>query len=158
MELDVAITLVIGLAFLSLVGARLGKNYFDVEKVKHSKSVDHQLAEAKLHQEIEVLNNSNRNYVYKIRKLRDNYELDFDDVEVEDDQDEFKLSDLATSIYPKLPPSLANLIDKEEFQNAIVKTVEKSPQILDVFVEKFLKGKTDGSQTNSSTKLVETYL
>jgi len=158
MELGVAITLMIGLTAIGIIGLKVSRNYFDVEKVKHAISVDLQLEAAKLHQQIEQLANSNRNYVYKIRKMRDNYELDYDDVEVEDDQEEFKLSDLATSIYPKLPPSLANLIDKEEFQNAIVKTVEKSPQILDVFVEKFLKGKTDGSTTNSSTVLKETYL
>jgi len=159
MELGVAITLMVGLAFLAIVGARVGKNYFDVESVKHEKSVEHQLETSKLHQELELISNSNRNYMYKIRKLRESYDLDYDDLDVDSDEEDFKLSDLATSIYPKLPPSLAKLIDKEEFQNAVVKTVEKSPEILDIFIDKFLgKGKEARSETNTSNKLVETYL
>jgi len=157
MELSVAIVLVIGGSFLAVIGLKAVRNYFDVEKVKNEKSVSHQLEIAKLHQELETINNSNRNYIYKIRKMRENYDLDYDDIEVPEDQEDFKLSDLATSIYPKLPPSLANLIDKEEFQSAIAKTLEKSPEILNVFVDKFL-GKGAGSETNSSRKLEETYL
>lgn len=157
MELSVAIVLVIGGSFLAVIGLKAVRNYFDVEKIKNEKSVVHQLETAKLHQELDTANNSNRNYVYKIRKMRENYDLDYDDIEVPEGEEDFKLSDLATSIYPKLPASLANLIDKEEFQTAIAKTIEKSPEILDVFVSKFL-GKGVGSETNTSPKLVETYL
>jgi len=159
MELSVAIVLVIGGSFLAVIGLKAVRNYFDVEKVKNEKSISHQLQTAKLEQQLEILNNSNRNYVYKIRKMRENYDLDYDDIEVPEEDEDWKLSDLATSIYPKLPPSLAKLIDKEEFQTAIAKTLEKSPEILNVFVDKFLgKGGKSGSETNSTTPLKEVYI
>jgi len=159
MELEVAIVLVIGGSFLAVIGLKAVRNYFDVEKVKNEKSISHQLQTAKLEQQLEILNNSNRNYVYKIRKMRENYDLDYDDIEVPEEDEDWKLSDLATSIYPKLPPSLAKLIDKEEFQSAIAKTLEKSPEILNVFVDKFLgKGGKSGSETNSTTPLKEVYI
>lgn len=160
MELGVAITLMIGVAFISIIGARIGKNYFDVEKVKHQKSVDHQLETAELNQQIVTLVSSNRNYIYKIRKLRDDYDLDYDDFDYrEEDDEELRLSDLAKSIYPQLPSSVAKLIDKEEFQNAIVRTVEKRPEFLTKFVDMYLNKTGDGSVTsNSSVKLKSKYL
>jgi len=156
MELEVAITLMIGLSFLAIIGAKVSRNYFDTETIIHKDDTKHQLETNKLMIELETLNNSNRNYVYKIRKMRENYDLDYDDIGIDEDE-EFKLSDLATSIYPKLPPSLAKLIDKEEFQNAVVKTVEKSPEILNVFVDKFLNKKSERSTSNTSV-LQETYI
>jgi len=109
---------------------------------------------------IKDLTRSNNNYIYKIRKMRENYEIDYDDIALDETQDdEFKLSEIAQGIYPKLPESLAKLIDKEEFQNAIVKTVEKKPEILNMFLDKFIgKGSDQGSNSNSAPALLEKYL
>jgi len=154
MELDVAIVLTIGLSFLAIVAAKVGKNYFAIEMVKTEKNSEHAVEIGKLQLLLDNTENSNRNYIYKIRKLRDSYELDYDDYEY-DDSEELKLSELATSIYPKLPPSIAKLIDKEEFQNAILKTVEKKPDIINTFIDKWLN--KDGSSSNSTPKLKEVY-
>jgi len=160
MELEVGIVLMLGLSFLGILGYKAFKNYNTVESQKHN--FDSKLEHAGLifKEKILHLENSNKAYMYKIRKLRENYEIDYDDVDYEEEEEEeFRLSDLAQSIYPKLPPSLAKLIDKEEFQNAILKTVEKKPDIITSFVDKFLNKTSDqGSTSNTTQKLSETYL
>jgi len=156
MELGVAITLMIGLTAMAIIGAKIGRNYFDVETAKNQKNVEHQLESAELKQSIIALSSSNRNYIYKIRKLREDYEFDYDDIDYrEEDDEELRLSDLAKSIYPQLPASVAKLIDKEEFQNAIVKTVEKRPEFLTKFVDMYLNKTGDGSATSNSTVVLK---
>jgi len=160
MELGVAIVLMIGASFLACIGAKIGRDYFNVETSKNKQNVDHQRETSELAGQIVTLANSNRNYIYKIRKMRDEYDLDYDDVEYrEEDDEDLRLSDLAKSIYPQLPPSVAKLIDKEEFQNAIVKTVEKRPEFLTKFVDMYLNKTSDGSvKTNSEVILKSKYL
>jgi len=161
MELELGIVMMIGLAFVSILGYKAFKSYNSIEFQKNTINTQYESAALILKNRIGDLENSNKNYIYKIKKLRENYEMDYDDVEVgEEGEEEFKISDLATSIYPKLPPSLAKLIDKEEFQNAIIKTIEKKPDILNTFLDKFIGKGSDqkGSNTNSTPKLVETYL
>jgi len=158
MELEVAIVMMGGLCFLTLIAAKVGKSYFNIEMMKHEKNSEHQAQVTILKKEIEDVNNSNRNYIYKIRKLRDNFDLDFDDVEYNEEEDEdFRLSELAKSIYPKLPDSLGKLIDKEEFQTAILKTAEKNPDIITKFVDKFLN-KTETNDSSKAPALTEKYL
>jgi len=162
LESDVAIILVVGLSVLGIIGYKSLSKYLVHEstKVTNEQKV---LAETKILQlvkNLESMENSRDGYRQKFKFLQKNYDIDYDDIELEneDEQGEFKLSDLATSIYPKLPPSLSKLIDKEEFQNAIVKTVEKSPEILDIFVDKFLGKKDQGSTSNTKETLKEVYL
>ena len=159
MELEVVIVLVFGGIVVSLLSYKAFRSWNSVEFQKNTINLQHEQATLILKERIGELANSNKNYIYKIKKLRENYEIDYDDVDVEDDKEAFKLSDLAESIYPKLPPSLAKLIDKEEFQNAIVKTVEKKPEIITTFIDKFLgKGSDQGSNSNTPPPLTERYL
>ena len=158
MELTVVITVMLGLGFISIIGFKAFKNYNTVELQKNQNSQIQKQTQLIYEQQIQKLETSNKNYKNKIRSLRENFDLDYNDVEYDEGEDqEFRLSELATSIYPKLPPSLAKLIDKEEFQNAIVKTVEKKPDIINTFVDKFLGNKTD-NDSNTTPKLKETYL
>jgi len=160
MELEVAVVLGVVVIFCSILGLKAFKNYNSVETSKLKMSSEVEAVRLTAQSTIKDLTRSNNNYVYKIRKMRENYDLDYDDIDVPDQEDEdFKLSDLATSIYPKLPEGLAKLIDKEEFQNAIIKTVEKKPEILGTFIDKFLgKNKDKGSSSNSEPVLVDKYL
>ena len=154
MELEVAIVLLIGTIFLGILSYKAFVKYNAAESVKNVTTLQNQQTNLIYEARIKDLANSNRNYIYKIKRMRESYDLDFDDLEFkETDDDEFKLSEIAQSIYPKLPDSIAKLIDKEEFQNAIVKTVEKKPEILNLFLDKFLgKGSTPGSNSNSASK------
>ena len=100
---------------------------------------------------------------YRLKRIRNAYDLEFDEEELEDipvdDKGEFALSDIAKAVYPKVPPAIANLLDKEEFQNAILKTVEKKPDLITNFIDKYLNKTEKGSdQSGSTNKLAEHYL
>ena len=158
MELEVAVILGIVVCFISIISFKAFKSYNSVEHVKAANNQQHEATKLIYQTEIKNLENSNRNYIYKIRKMRDSYEIDYDDIDYrEEDDEEFRLSELAKAIYPKLPDSISKLIDKEEFQNAILKTVEKKPDIINTFVDKFLN-KTDSGNSGSTNKLQHNYL
>lgn len=160
MDLGVAITLMIGLSFIGILGVKVAKSYFSTEThriTENLKSKDNAIIQD-LELKLNRVQNANAQVKHKLRKIRDSYDLDYDDIDYDaEEESDFKLSELAKSIYPKLPPSLANLIDKDEFQNAILKTVEKKPDILNTFVNKFLGSKSE-EETTTSNKLQETYL
>lgn len=159
MEIDVAITLMVGLSFLGLLGVKVAKSYFNTESHRITENI--RSKDNSVIQDLELklvrVQNTAAQTKFKLRKIRDNYDFDYDDVMYEDGgDDEFKLSELAQSIYPKIPESLAKLIDKEEFQNAIIKTVEKKPEIITSFIDRFLNTKPEDVATTN--KLQETYL
>lgn len=171
MELSVAIVLMVGLCFIGVIGTKLGQVYFKTEEKKGHNDVEiqrksealrmeHQLQLVDAKAEIKYLKSSNKNYQYKINTIRSNYDVDYEDIDEPEGEDDVKLSELAHSIYPKLPPSLGRLIDREEFQNAIIKTVEKKPDILNTFIDKFISKSSDqgGSSLNTTPTLKETYL
>ena len=137
---ETAIILVIGVSFLSIIGYKALKSYNSTELIKVENTNKTKILENQNEQNIEKLKLIANQKIMKIQNSRNYYkslidesELDYNDIDY-DEEKEFKLSDLASSIYPKLPPSLAKLIDKEEFQEAIIKTVEKKPDIINTFV------------------------
>ena len=144
MEIEIAIILSIVVVFVTILSYKVFTKYntteLEKEKLRHKTEESTQMIELQA-KNARYLSNwtstSNR-----IKKLRENYDMDYNkmdfDEDFEDESDEFKLSDLAKTIYPKLPPSLGKLIDKEEFHNAIAKTVEKQPNLLNTFIDKFI--------------------
>ena len=155
MELEVIITLMIGLGFVSIIALKMLKNYNVVELQKNQNNIITEQTQMLLKEKILSLETSNRNYKNKIKNIRQNYDIDYGDIDVDEDEDDIKLSSLAQTIYPKLPPSLAKLIDKEEFQNAIIKTVEKKPDIINTFIDKFIPPK---KEENNNIKFSDSYL
>lgn len=144
MEIEIAVILSIVVVFVTILSYKVFTKYntteLEKEKLRHKTEENTKLIELQA-TNAKYLSNwtsaSNR-----IKKLRENYDIDYNKIDLdedfEDESDEFKLSDLAKTIYPKLPPSLGKLIDKEEFHNAIAKTVEKQPNLLNTFIDKFI--------------------
>jgi len=132
----------------------------DANKWEHEKIVKYETRIKTLESDNSYLNNSRRGYKQKLDRLRYSFEFDYDDIDLwEDEKDEeFKISDIAKAAYPQLPDSISKLIDKEEFQNAIVKTIDKKPDILNTFIDKFITKKDTGSTSNTPPKLEDTYL
>jgi len=160
MELSVIIVLTIALGFMSIIAYKMVNNYIRLEVLRNDKSTEAKNAQLIYETEIHKLNQSNKNYKNKNRRLRENYDIEYDDIDYDeesDDKSEFKLSQLAQSIYPKLPPSLAKIIDRDEFQSAIIKTIEKKPDILNTFIDKFIN-KSDNNTNQQTNKLIESYL
>lgn len=162
METETAVILLVAIIFVGILTYKAFKQYTIMEATKSEIVLNNKQEITIKDNEIKELLNSNRNYIYKMRRMRENYELNYDDIDIDEDEEDgeagFKLSDLATSIYPKLPPSLAKLIDKESFQDAIVKTVEKRPEVLTTFIEKFLNKKGAPSSDGSTNTLANQYL
>ena len=140
-EFGTAIVLGLACCFIAILGVKVAKSYFRTEEHRITETINnaHQARVNELLLELKASNNRHNQAVHTNRALRQNYELGYGDVDIDEDQnDELKLSDLATAVYPKLPPSLMKILDKEEFQNAIIKTVEKKPDILNTFIDKFI--------------------
>ena len=144
MELEVVIALMVGLSFISVLAYKVIKQYNTTE-VQKEQIRNHAAENQQLQLYKDALKQTDVNWrkaKSRLVKYKANYDLDYNDMdldeEFEDESDAFKLSDLAKTIYPKLPPSLGNLIDKEEFHNAIIKTVEKKPDLLNTFIDKFI--------------------
>ena len=149
-EIGTALVLSLACCFIAILGVKVAKSYFETEehRITETLNVDHMNKMNELTVKLHTVQNAHHQAVHTNAILRKNYELGYDDVDIEEDQsDDFKLSDLATSIYPKLPPSLAKIIDKEEFQNAIIKTVEKKPDILNTFIDKFISKPKENTPT-----------
>ena len=162
MELDVAIVLGFVGSFMGILGYKVFRIWTvsDEKKVKMVADVQEKEAVIILKKKLDESQNVARQQTWKLKKLRNNYDLYFEDDELEelptDGEGEFALSDIAKALYPKLPPAVGNLLDKEEFQNAILKTVEKKPDLITSFVDKYLNKTTD--QQGSTNKLVHKYL
>ena len=162
MDPTTATIIVIGLGFIGVLGLRALSNYLkhDAVKITNEQKVNYDTKLMNLAKAYQSMENSRDGYRQKYKFIHKNYDLDYDDLEwdLEDDGEDLKLSELARSIYPKLPPSLAKLIDKDEFQNAIIKTVEKKPDIITTFIDKFINKPSEGSTSNSAPRLEEKYL
>jgi len=164
MELEVAIVLGIVGSFMGILGYKVFRIYTISEEKKTKMVSDVQEKEAViiLKKKLDDSQNVARQQTWKLKKLRTNYDLYFDEDDMEDipvDSDgEFSLSDIAKALYPKLPPALGNLLDKEEFQNAILKTVEKKPDLITNFIDKYLNKTEKGSDQGSTNKLKEVYM
>ena len=131
----------------------------DASKWEHDKIQTYESRIKTLETDNSYLNNSRRGYKQKLDRLRYSFEFDYDDILFEDDQEEeFKISDIAKAAYPQLPDSISKLIDKEEFQNAIIHTIEKKPEILNTFIDTFIGKKDQGSTSNTQPKLESAYL
>jgi len=161
LELEVIIAGGVFVVILAGIGLRALSKWLkqDSEKWTHEKISSYESRIKTLETDNSYLNNSRRGYKQKLDRLRYSFDFDYDDIEfLEDQEDEFKISDIAKSVYPQLPDSISKLIDKEEFQNAIVKTIEKKPDILNTFLDKFIGKKDKGSDSNTAPKLESTYL
>jgi len=163
-ELNVMIAGGIFVIILAVIGLKALSKWLkqDASKWEHDKIQAYESRIKTLESDNSHLNNSRRGYKQKLDRLRYSFELDYEDIlwdGEEEPNDEFKISDIAKAAYPQLPKSLADLIDKEEFQSAIAKTIEKKPDILNTFIDKFI-GKKDekGSTSNTTPKLVDSYL
>jgi len=146
---------------LAIIGLKALSKWLKQDAVKweHDKIQAYESRIKTLETDNSYLNNSRRGYKQKLDRLRYSFEFDYDDILFEDEEeDEFKISDIAKAVYPQLPDSVSKLIDKEEFQNAIVKTIEKKPEILNTFIDKFVGKKEDRSTSNTTPKLEDTYL
>lgn len=142
MELSVAIIMMISVIFVSVLSLKafLSWNRGEERKTDREFALQRDAKITELEKNLATYYNQAKNYKHKYSKIRDSYDLDLDDITEDDVEgvgaDEGKLSDLAKTLYPKIPPSLASLIDSESFQTAIINTVKKNPGVIDTIIKK----------------------
>jgi len=161
LELNVIIAGGIFIVILAGIGLKALSKWLkqDSEKWTHDKISTYENRIKVLETDNSYLNNSRRGYKQKLDRLRYSFEFDYDDIDMDEEQEqEFKISDIAKAAYPQLPDSISKLIDKEEFQNAIVKTIDKKPDILNTFIDKFIGKKDDPKSSNKTPQIEDQYL
>lgn len=163
MEFESTVVLIIGLIFVSLVSYKVFVTWTRSEKERHQ-LVHNQVMDEKYKKQEEQLQHLTKqvwNWSHRYRTLKREYDIEPDEDEYfEDDEDgkpEDKVSDLVKIIYPKLPKSVAKIIDKPELQEAVARTASKNPDGLASLIERFTK-KTPPAEADPTPKYKETYL
>jgi len=163
MDLEVAIVLIVGLVFVSLLGVHAFRYYagHSAASVRLAMAQEHSAALQVKDHEIERLATAVHNWKYRYHAGKRNYAIDPDDDYYEEDVDpenEEKLSDFAKHIYPKLPRAISDIIDDESFQGAIVNTAKKNSSGIASLIEKFVKPADQGSNSNTSKSSKQVYV
>lgn len=114
---------------------------------------EHDLKSLQHKQEIDFINRRVADLKYKLKQAKlGEYDLDIEPREWDNDEsEETKLSDLATSIYPQLPGKLAKLLDREDIQDLLVNAAEKHPDKISRFIESFTKSTPGKEKTEQQT-------
>jgi len=154
MELDVAIVMIAGLVFISLLGVHAFRYYagHNASSLRLAMAQEHAAALQNKDLQIEKLANAAHNWKNRHNALKRGYSIDPEDDYLEeeiDPENEEKLSDFAKHIYPKLPRAISDIIDDESFQGAIVNTAKKNSSGIASLIEKFVKPADQGSNSNT---------
>jgi len=102
---------------------------------------------------------SRNGYRFKVKSLRDNYDIYFDDDELLESgnvQTDELIPAIAQAVYPKMPKKVLELLGREDIQDAIFKVAEKNPDKISEWVSKFFSKKDEPK--SETTVLKENYL
>lgn len=160
MELDSIIALGIFGVIFGAICYKLVIKYQTLEhaKVTNSDKLNYETKILNLTKERDSLENSRDSYMYKLKALKRDYEFDFSDLELEDQEEPSKLiPTIAEALYPKMPKSMKELLGKDEIEEAIFKFIGDNPEKLGSWIDKFIPKKNEGSSKNT-TVLQEKYI
>jgi len=159
MELEVIIAGGIFGTIIALIMYKSLKNYLTIEHQK-TNSQDRANFENQilmLKKELIETDSSRRNYKAKLNLLRKDYDIDWSELELDENEDSAKLiPSIAEALFPKLPKSVKEILGKEEIEEGIFKFIEKNPDKLGDWITKIFP--KDTSKGSSTPKLQETYL
>ena len=158
MELEVVIVLIIGLVFVSLIAYKVfniwNKSETDRYAVLHKKDFDRDYMELQAKYDTAIKASQNWKHRYKLLQRDYDISVDEDDLsyDLEDPEvsDEDKLSDLVKQIYPKLPKSLAKIIDRPELQEKLADYASKNPEGILGMVDSFVKKSPKSTKAEAS--------
>jgi len=127
-------------------------------KVTNSDKLNYETRILTLTKEKDSLENSRDSYMYKLKAYKRDYDLDYDGLEDLEQGEPTKLIPMiAEALFPKLPPSVKEILGKDGIEDAIFKYVGDNPDKLGSWIDKFIP-KASGSETNSTQVLKSTYL
>jgi len=161
-ELEVAITGVIGLTILGFFGYKSLSKWLHHEgiKVTNDQKAYYENQIITLSKNFESMENSRDGYRQKFKYLQKNYDIELDDEDEISEEGEMSeiIPEIAGALFPKMPPKLKALLGKEELQDAIFKVAEKNADKIPEWIERFVTKPKEGSTSNKSKVLTETYL
>ncbi len=103
------------------------------------------------------MENSRDGYRQKLYALKRDYDLDYSDLDLEQEEPAKLIPTIAEAMFPKMPQSVKEILGKEGIEEAIFKYVGDNPDKLGSWIEKFIP-KKEGSASNSAPVLKESYL
>jgi len=159
MALEPIIALGIFGTIFSLIGYKALKNYLTIEhqKTTSSERNTYENTILNLKKELVETEGSRRNYKAKLNLLRKDYDIDWGDLELDENEESSKLiPSIAEALFPKLPKSVKEILGKEEIEEGIFKFIEKNPDKLGDWISKIFP--KDTTQSSSTPKLQEKYL
>lgn len=161
MDLNVAITLgIFGLA-ITIVGYKILSRYLTLENLKTTsdQKATYESKVLDLSNKLVSIENSRDGYRQKLNYLRNNHDIMFDEDELLDDptiEQEDLIPAIATALFPKMPKKFAELLGREDLQEAIFKVIEKNPDKVTDWVSKYFSKKDEPQ--SKTTVLKENYL
>jgi len=161
MDLNVAITLGIFGLSISIIGYKLASRYMALENLKTTsdQKATYESKVLDLTNKYTAMENSRDGYKQKLNFLRNNYDVMFDENELLDDptiEQQDLIPAIANALFPKMPKKFAELLGREDLQDAIFKVIEKNPDKVTEWVSKYFSKKDE--QQSKTTVLKETYL
>jgi len=159
MELESIIALGIFGIFFFAIGYKMLIKYQTLEhqKVTNADKLNFESKILHLTKERDSLENSRDSYMYKLKAMKRDYDLDFSDLEIEDGEPGKIIPEIAAALFPKLPKSVKELLGKDEIEEAIFKFIGENPEKLGTWIDRFIPKKDQGSSKNT-TVLSETYI
>jgi len=158
MELEIVIAGGIFITFLSLIGYKSFKNYLTIENQKSTSSekanFENEIRDLK--NNLLSITNSRNGLRTRMNILKNEYDLDYSDLELEEGETTKLIPEIAEALFPKLPPSVKQLLGKDGIEEAIFKYIGDNPDKLGTWINKFIPKKE--VQDQRQIVLKETYI
>jgi len=153
LELASALVLTVGVVLVSILGVHAFRYWAGTNANSIRLSLESQLQQqiTQKDQELQSALNAAHALRWRNQQLKKGFRMLPEDdeylTEEIDAADEEKLSDFAKMLYPKLPKAISEIIDDDNFQEAIVGTAKKNSSGIARLIEKFVKP-AEGSDSN----------
>jgi len=161
LDLNVAIALGVFGSFISIIGYKALKHWLaaDTAKSTNSDKLAYETRILQLQKDFDGMENSRNGYRQKLGVLKKDYDLDFSDLELDDEGEPTKLiPTIVESMFGKLSPSVKAALGKDELLDGVLKHFTEQPENLQYWIDKFVPKKDSGSDTNTTQVLKSTYL
>jgi len=157
MELGVAVVLVVGLGFTAVIGLAAFRQWAGAASASANFAYRLQLDQTvrDLSARLQTAETAAGNWKTRFNRLQRTGDLDLEDEDWDYDPErkEESIADLVKIIWPKMPKTVGNLIDKPELQDLLARKFEENPQLISGLIDRFFGGKKDTSNPPADTSV-----
>lgn len=158
MEMGVAVALAAVVVFLGCVGYKIfsvwSAHNTATFQALHRKDFDEDYR--RLQDDLERAQTAAHNWRGRYKRLSRSRDIEFDEDDQQDEEawaeqdEEGTLSEIVKALWPKIPPSLAKIIDKPAFADAVAKTAERNPDGVAAIIGKLTAPKEQQKHTSNA--------